>query len=40
MLQEYTFLKRPFIILDGQVFVGNSKKTVEAAKEAYAALNE
>ncbi len=40
MLQEYTFLKRPFIILEDQIFVGNSKKTVEAAKEAYAALNE
>lgn len=35
MLAEYTFLKRPFIILDDQVFVGNSKKVVEAAKKAY-----
>lgn len=35
MLQEYTFLKRPFIILEDQVFVGNAKKTVEAAKKAY-----
>lgn len=35
MLEEYTFLKRPFIILEDQVFVGNAKKTVEAAKEAY-----
>lgn len=40
MLQEYTFLKRPFIILEDKVFVGNAKKTVEAAKEAYAALHE
>ena len=31
MLEEYTFLKRPFIILDDEVFIGNSKKTVEAA---------
>lgn len=35
MLEEYTFLKRPFIILGDQVFVGNAKKTVEAAKKAY-----
>lgn len=35
MLEEYTFLKRPFIILDDQVFVGNSKATVAAAKIAY-----
>lgn len=35
MLQEYTFLKRPFIILEDEVFVGNAKKTVEAAKKAY-----
>ena len=32
MLEEYTFLKRPFIIIDDQVFIGNSKKTVAAAK--------
>lgn len=35
MLEEYTFLKRPFIILNDTVFVGNAKKTVEAAKKAY-----
>ena len=35
LLEEYTFLKRPFIILDDQVFIGNAKKTVEAAKKAY-----
>lgn len=40
MLEEYTFLKRPFIILEDKVFVGNAKKTVEAAKEAYKALHE
>ncbi len=32
MLEEYTFLKRPFIILEDKVFVGNAKKTVEDAK--------
>lgn len=32
MLEEYTFLKRPFIFIDGQAFVGNTKKTVESIK--------
>jgi arsenate reductase (glutaredoxin) len=35
MLEEYTFLKRPFIILEDQVFIGNAAKTVETAKQAY-----
>ena len=35
MLAEYTFLKRPFIIFNDEVFVGNAKKTIEEAKEAY-----
>lgn len=35
MLVEYTFLKRPFIILEDAVFVGNAKATVGAAKKAY-----
>lgn len=35
MLEEYTFLKRPFIINEDAVFVGNAKKTVEAAKESF-----
>jgi arsenate reductase len=34
ILGEYTFLKRPVIIINGKSFVGNSKKTVAAAKEA------
>lgn len=38
MLEEYTFLKRPFIILEEEVFIGNAKKTVEAAKIAYQAM--
>ena len=37
ILEEYTFLKRPVIIIDHDIFVGNSKKTVEAAKNK---LNE
>lgn len=34
MLEHYTFLKRPVVLVDGQIFVGNSKKVVQAAKEA------
>ncbi len=33
ILEEYTFLKRPVIIIDDTIFVGNSKKTVEAVKQ-------
>ncbi len=32
ILNHYTFLKRPVIILDNQIFIGNSKKTIKAAK--------
>jgi len=34
ILEHYTFLKRPVIIFNNQIFIGNSKKTVEAAKLA------
>lgn len=34
ILDHYTFLKRPVIIVNDQIFVGNSKKVVEAAKAA------
>lgn len=34
ILEHYTFLKRPVIINNDQIFIGNSKKTVEAAKES------
>lgn len=33
ILQEYTFLKRPIIIIDKKVFVGNSKSTILEAKK-------
>jgi len=33
ILEEYTFLKRPVIIIKDKIFVGNSKKTIVAAKE-------
>lgn len=34
ILEEYTFLKRPVIFIGNEVFVGNSKKNIEAAKAA------
>lgn len=34
ILEEYTFLRRPVIIIDKSIFVGNAPKTVAAAKEA------
>lgn len=33
ILEEYTFLKRPVIIIEDEIFIGNSKKNIEAAKE-------
>jgi len=33
ILEEYTFLKRPVIIIDNNIFVGNSAKTIEAASK-------
>lgn len=33
ILEEYTFLKRPVIVNEDKIFIGNSKKVVEAAKE-------
>lgn len=31
--KEYTFLKRPVVILDNDIFVGNAKKAVQGAKD-------
>ena len=33
LLKEYTFLKRPVFIMDDEIFIGNSKKVIEALKE-------
>ncbi|MBE7691940.1 arsenate reductase [Tenacibaculum finnmarkense] len=33
ILEEYTFLKRPVFILEDKIFIGNSKKVIEAVKE-------
>ncbi len=34
ILEHYTFLKRPVIINNDEIFIGNSKKVVEVAKES------
>lgn len=34
ILEHYTFLKRPVIINNDRIFVGNSKKTIAEAKES------
>ena len=36
ILSEYTFLKRPVMLIDGAIFVGNAAKTVAAGTEAMA----
>ena len=34
ILDEYTFLKRPVVIIENKIFVGSEKKIVEALKKA------
>lgn len=34
LLEHYTFLNRPVIVNGNEIFIGNSKKTVEAAKNS------
>ena len=34
ILEHYTFLKRPILVIEEQVFVGNSRETIVAAKLA------
>jgi arsenate reductase len=34
LLEHYTFLKRPVVVVGGEVYIGNAAKTVAAAKEA------
>lgn len=35
LLEEYTFLKRPFMINGDEVFIGNAKKDVAVAVESF-----
>jgi len=34
ILEEYTFLKRPVVIIDDKIFSGSEKKTIENLKKA------
>ena len=34
ILAEYTFLKRPVVIMKDKIFIGSEKKTIEALKNA------
>lgn len=33
LLEHYTFLKRPVIVVNDQIFIGNTPKVISAAKE-------
>lgn len=39
ILNEYTFLKRPVIIINDSIFVGSAKKNVAAAAEKLKVVN-
>jgi arsenate reductase len=34
ILEEYTFLKRPVLLINDKIFIGNSKNNIAAAKAA------
>ena len=34
ILEEYTFLKRPVVIINDKIFIGSEKKNVESLKKA------
>ncbi len=34
IMEHYTFLKRPVIVNNDEIFIGNSKKTIEAANQS------
>jgi len=38
LLTDYTFLKRPVVILENDIFIGNSKNNVERLKERTTSL--
>lgn len=40
LLEHYTFLSRPVILLDQNIYIGNSKKTIEAALAKLEATKE
>ena len=38
ILEEYTFLKRPVVIMNDTIFIGSEKKTVEGLRKAVGKL--
>lgn len=36
ILEEYTFLRRPIIIIGNQIFIGSSKNNIEKVRQALA----
>lgn len=34
LLEHYTFLKRPVLVVDDEIFIGNASKTIAEAKKA------
>ena len=40
ILEEYTFLKRPVIVVDDSIFVGSFKSKIEGAKNAIDSLKK
>ncbi len=38
ILEEYTFLKRPVAVIDGEIFIGNSKKIISELAAKFSAL--
>ena len=38
ILLEYTFLKRPVMVIDDEIFIGHAKKSVQGAKEMINAI--
>lgn len=35
ILNEYTFLKRPVIVVDGKIFIGSDKKNLQQLKDYF-----
>ena len=40
ILEEYTFLKRPVIVLDNLIFVGSKKSSIEGAKNTIGSVRK
>ena len=38
ILQEYTFIKRPILVVDGKIFIGSARPNLMAAKAALESI--